>query len=283
MQPFLRSVGLVLLGAGLSTASCGGADGDRPELGPGGAGSVALDPSSDDTGPARPTDCSASEGLEFLLIDDFELGAATGAFTNNEVCARCNDLEDSEELYACQDICSASQYPTDYDKPLPAQLIPGGRCGSRYALHMKSQPFHEWGGLVGFPFAPAVDVRDYDGVSFWGRIAWGTRSTVRASVLDPETDATFVDPETGNARCDGDSDLDVFDEACDAYGGYAVMTGDWQFFRVPFSEMRQRGYGHIAPFLDLGAVLQVSVEYGMGEWDFWIDDIAFYRDVEVSK
>lgn len=263
-----------LLGTSVGLSGCGGTSGEP--LGGGAAGAPG------DTGPARPTDCSAGEEYEFLMVDDFELGAATGAFTNNEVCARCQEIDeaDQQELFACQDSCRESQDPTDFDKPLPAELIPEGRCGSRYALHIKSQSFHEWGGIVGFPFAPAIDVREYEGVSFWGRVAWGTRSTVRASVLDPETDATYVDPETGGALCAGESDLDEFEEACDAFGNYAVMTGDWRLYRIPFSEMRQRGYGHLSHVLDLGAILQVSIEYGMGAWDFWIDDISFYRQKE---
>lgn len=270
MPSFCLSAALCL---GVFTGGCGGTDGPPPE---GRAGAPG------DTGPVSPTDCAAAQDLELLLVDDFELGAATGAFTNNEVCARCNVLE-GDELFECQDLCRESQDPTDFDKPLPAELIPGGRCESRYALHIESQQFYEWGGIIGFPFAPALDAREYEGVAFWGRVAWGSRSTVRASVLDPETDATFIDPATGETRCAGESDLDEFGEACDAYGAYAVMTGDWQLFTIPFEEMRQRGYGHVAPYLDLGAILQVSIEYGLGEWDFWIDDIALYRRAEGDE
>lgn len=257
---------------------CGGTDGPPLDsVAPGYGGAFQVE----DTGPVHATDCAADDDLELYIIDDFELGAATGAFTNNEVCEDCRELE-GQRLIECQDLCIASQYPTDYDKPLPSEIIPGGRCGSRYALHLTSQSFHDWGGLVGFPFAPAFDARDYDGVAFWGRVAWGTRSTLRATVLDPETDSTFVDPDSGESLCDGESDLDEFDEACDAFGGYAYMTGDWKFYRIPFAEMRQRGYGHVAPFIDLGAARQVSVEYGTGAWDFWVDDLAFYKKAEVS-
>lgn len=254
----------------------------------GGCGGTDADPldrdeiEQVDTGPRTPPDCSADDGLEMLVVDDFELGAASTAFTNNEICDPCLDLS-GEDLLVCQDRCIASQTPTDLDKPLPAELIPEGRCESSYALHVTTTQFRKWGGLVGFRFSPALDARDYDGVAFWGRVAWGTRSSLRATALDPETDATFIDPDSGVPRCDGESDLDEFAEACDPYGAFAVMTGDWQFFRIPFSEMRQRGFGHVAPFLDLGAILQVSIEYGIGEWDFWIDDIALYRTAENDR
>ncbi len=265
----------VLGSTGVLAVGCGGTSGARPQGMAGGSGGPSAIIETADTGPVRPTDCSADDGYDLSLIEDFEFGAATAAFTNNEVCEECRDLAGAR-LYGCQDRCRASQYPTDYDKPLPAELIPGGRCGSRYALHVTTQQFFDWGGLVGFKFASELDARGYEGVAFWGRVAWGTRSTVRVAALDPETDATFIDPELGEARCEEDNTLDEFAEACDPYGAYAVMNGNWKFFVIPFSEMRQRGFGHIAPLLDQSALRQISVEYGLGAWDFWIDDLAFY-------
>lgn len=234
------------------------------------------DPAVPDTGPRRPPDCDVADGFELLPIDDFERGAATNAFTNNEVCDRCTRQE-GDARAACENACRESQSPTDFDKPLPAELIPDGRCGSRYALHLTSEFFYEWGGLVGFPFAPDTDVSDYEGVAFWGRIRWNTRSTVRVAALEPETDATYRDPETDLPRCDPQSTLDDFDEACDPHGAFVIMTGDWQWFAVPFAEMRQRGFGHVAPGLDLTQVRRVDIEYGQGAWDLWVDDLAFYR------
>lgn len=262
---------LIAVCSALVGVACGGAAAaDVAMGGVNGAGGPV------DTGPRRPTDCAASSEVELYLIDDFELGAATSAFTNNEVCDRCGDLE-GDELAECQQECRASQDPTDFDKPLPAELVPDGRCGGRYALHVVTQSFHEWGGVVGFKLAPAFDASEYDGVAFWGRIAWGTRAVLRASVLDPETDATYVDEATGEALCEEENTLDVFQEACDPFGGYTILNGDWKLFLVPFEEMRQRGYGHVAEQLDVAALRQVSIEYGMGAWDFWIDDLSFYR------
>ena len=262
----LLSIGWTqLLVLGLS--ACGGTDG--PPL--------ARDQATpEDTGPVRPTDCSADDAYETLLIDDFERGATTNAFTNNEVCAGCQGLT-GDDLASCQADCRQSQTPTDLDKPLKTEEIPDGRCGSRYALHVTTEQFYEWGGLVGFPFSPGIDASGYAGIAFWGRVAWGARSTVRGAAVDPETDATFVDPTTGGPLCDPESTLDDFHDACDPYGAYAVMTGDWEYFVLPFSEMRQRGFGDRTTYLDLGAIRQVSIEYEFGAWDFWIDDLSFYR------
>lgn len=258
-------------------SGCGGGEGDA----------IAV-PEQDpvDTGPLQPPDCSLSQGLELLTIDDFELGAAKSAFSNNEVCGPCNALDaGSSELLECQERCRASQFPTDLDKPLPAERIPGGRCGSSYALHITSQSFYQWGGLVGFPFSPAFDASDFDGVAFWARVRWSTRNTVRTVALDPETDATFVRPDTGAGYCDGQATLDDTDRrtACDPFGSYSILSGNWRFVKVPFEEMRQRGFGHVVSALDRENVRRIGIEYATGAWDLWIDDVSFYREQGAAR
>lgn len=241
-----------------------------------------------DTGPVSQLDCRVDDEFEFLPIEDFEQLVVARGFTNNDVCAPCAELErasqedssgdrEREAAQECVAACRASQYPTDYDKPLPSELIPEGRCESEQAMHVVGGPFRQWGGLLGFPFAPDVDVSDYDGISFWARVRAGTRATVRVTARDAETDSSFVDPETNAPRCAPSSTIDDFREACDPFGAYLNLTVDWQFFRVPFSELKQNGYGHQAPFLDIGAVRQISIEYAQGSWDFWVDDLSFYR------
>ena len=269
----LRTTSRLALAGGLSVFGMGCIADETP---------LELDvPDTADTGPRLPTDCHAADGLELWPIDNFELGAATNGYTNNEVCAKCSHLAD-EALRTCQALCRESQSPSALDRPLPAELIPDTRCGSRYALHVESQHFYQWGGLIGLPFAPALDAREYEGVAFWGRIRWGTRSTVRAGLLDPQTDATFIDPSTGEPRCQDNGTLDDLEDSCDPFGAFTVMTGDWQFFTVPFEEMRQRGFGHPARFIDLGALRRVSIEFGFGAWDVWIDDISLYRRAKGS-
>jgi len=279
---------LVSLGVGLSLFSgCNDADVALDDMG----GAENSDPI--DSGPRVAADCSVDDGYEHFSIENFERGATTTAFTNNEVCSECAAFSETssmggasspadERAVECEEACRASQSPSDFEKPLTAELIPDGRCESNYALHLEGGPFYEWGGLVGFPFAPGFDARDYDGISFWGRVRWGTRGSVRVTALDLETDATFVDPETGAPRCAPESSIDEFSEACDPFGRFLTLTGDWKFFRIPFDELRQNGYGRSAPYLDLGLIRQISLEYGQGEYDLWIDDVSFYREAEAE-
>ena len=66
-------------------------------------------------------------------------------------------------------------------------------------------------------------------------------------------------------------------QGCDAFGSFIVMNNDWQFFALPFSEMRQEGWGKQAPFFDTQHISNLTFYYGVGVWDIWIDDIAYYK------
>lgn len=90
----------------LSVLACGGEDKEpRPESN---ACRPLLITGADDPG-SGPVDCSALDGYEIYLIDDFELGTAkAGWYTNT-------------------DRTAVQEPPPDTD-PVPASPIPGGRC-----------------------------------------------------------------------------------------------------------------------------------------------------------
>ena len=67
-------------------------------------------------------------------------------------------------------------------------------------------------------------------------------------------------------------------ERCgDVWLSYVNLSLDWDLYYVPFSELRQGGYGKTAPALDLTAIYGVTLGYGAGWTDYWIDDVRFYR------
>ena len=55
------------------------------------------------------------------------------------------------------------------------------------------------------------------------------------------------------------------------------LSTDWEFFRVPFTELRQEGYGKEFPATKLSAITMVRFTWHVGWADFWIDDVRFYR------
>lgn len=85
------------------------------------------------------------------------------------------------------------------------------------------------------------------------------------------------------ADVDDDGTPDPLLSQCDRFGAGVGISTEWRFFKVPFSRMRQRAYGRPSR-LDAPDTKILGLEFGLdGEnWDFWIDDLAFYRDASVN-
>ena len=56
------------------------------------------------------------------------------------------------------------------------------------------------------------------------------------------------------------------------------LGAEWRFFEIPFAGMKQRGFGRKVTKPDVKGILGVSIGFGTGSWDFWVDDVAFYRE-----
>ena len=56
------------------------------------------------------------------------------------------------------------------------------------------------------------------------------------------------------------------------------MSPDWQLFKVPFSELRQQGFGKVSPFMDLTTISNVSFVAQKGWADFYLDNVTLYRE-----
>ena len=70
----------------------------------------------------------------------------------------------------------------------------------------------------------------------------------------------------------------------DGHGLIVPLADSWRTFRVPFSELTQEGWGTPVPFDPAHILaLQWSAKPAPGTplpvscFDFWIDDVAFYR------
>ena len=66
---------------------------------------------------------------------------------------------------------------------------------------------------------------------------------------------------------------------CDRFGVGLGLGTDWRFFKIPFDKMRQRAYGRPSPN-PVPDDRILGLEFGLSgrDWDFWVDEIAFYRD-----
>jgi hypothetical protein len=295
----------------LAATACGGTSGGAP-VEPVEAGvQVQVDPGSGAIQcPERQADgtfvVSDYAGREsryvFDTLEDWEFGAAASSwYSNNSQCSicdeqltacnavdgdadqTCDDPAAEAERLACEDRCKAIQEPWARSKPIPADEIPnGGRCGSYYALHLQAGPFDEvpfafnesWGGVLGQDWhAEPRDLSAYEGVFLWGRAAPWSRKPFRVDLSDPFTDGNSL-KEDGTPYCGASDEPGT---GCDKFGWSAPLGDDWQLFLIPFSEMRQGGWGEPAPFLTFWEVWSFGFSYNVGVWDLWIDDIGFYR------
>jgi hypothetical protein len=68
------------------------------------------------------------------------------------------------------------------------------------------------------------------------------------------------------------------DERCqDGWQTSVLLTLDWTFHAVPFSELGQVGFGKRAPYLDLQSVDTLAFGAVMGWADFFVDNVTLYR------
>jgi hypothetical protein len=198
---------------------------------------------------------------------------------------------------------------------LALSTIPGGRCGvSTSAFHLTgvnvaacyspTTKKQGWGATIQITFNPsgansgqsqkAFDASAWDGISFWQHRGSGPSGRAFLfSIQDPySSNATLATnftrpPECPNGVFRSDcfvqcSSMDGVPDAqkCDPFGLGVGLTDDWQLVKIPFDKAQQKGFGVPSPLghLDSTALLGVQFALSAGDWDLWIDDIAFYRE-----
>jgi len=178
--------------------------------------------------------------------------------------------------------------------------VPGGRCGEpTHAYHLEATNMgvcfsmttgrRGWGSnfLIEFtgstnPEGVEVDASAWDGVAFWARLGEGpSNSTINFVVGDAETsgaDYETPSPSGWPACVTADHPSDAV--KCDPFGVVVTLTKDWAFYAIPFADLKQKGYGQPAPrgAIDPSRIWRFQITTSTGDWDFFVDDISFYRN-----
>jgi hypothetical protein len=103
---------------------------------------------------------------------------------------------------------------------------------------------------------------------------------------DPDFDGkacrpyTFPAADESGEYCfnEGDPPPPNREERClDGFASSVELTLDWQYYKVPFSELRQGGYGRMAPYFNLKAVDTIAFGFIVGWADLYLDNVTFYR------
>lgn len=251
---------LVLLGA----SGCGGEDEGRPGATEGGG----LTPP-----PADP--CEATEGYVFASVSDFEVGPATG-------------------FWVSSDKTESFMEPADGTNSPRTAAIEAARCGvSTRALRIQARDLVKYGGAFGVTFAyraaggaveagegvqingAPVDASQWEGLSLWVRRGPESGSSLFVGLNERHTDEQGSLALSDEPYCLNDTPNEA--DKCDRFGAGVPLTEAWQFVAIPFSQMKQRGFGVVAPYLDVAHIQGLNMGFEIGDWDIWIDDLSFYR------
>ena len=158
--------------------------------------------------------------------------------------------------------------------------------------------------------AGAFDASAWDGISLWERRGTGpTGGAILVSIQDPYTAVTASASSTFTGftfppACDPDGTPDAGADClircsaipstkpdprkppapdatkCDPFGAAVGLTDDWQFVKIPFASAAQKGFGVPSPLgqIDVSALVGLQIALSPGDWDVWLDDIAFYHE-----
>ncbi|MBN2193716.1 MAG: hypothetical protein JW751_12935 [Polyangiaceae bacterium] len=215
-----------------------------------------------------------------LVISDMEDG--TGRICTGEhrvgVWYAFNDQSRSETPIA-------QQWPasTPPGTPITPSDIPGGRGNSRRAMHTYGGDFVGWGAGIGLDFNydgkvyGSYDASRYTGFTFWARSDDSTQIRVRLSTL------TTTYAEYGGA-CD--CEVDQGGCVCEPDHVIVQLDRDWTEYRIYFGDYDHYWRGYPPSLLDRSTLTNLQFfadpEDGMGIFDFWIDDVAFFLPEDPS-
>ena len=295
----MRSTLSLVLLLGLLAFGCGGTDEGRP---------------SNDPVPQREFDqCEAAEGYEFLSMVDFEPYMA-GNDTSRSV--RCSPELSQADTASCDfyfNYDSAKtpggpdcvtrlvgedeevfSYPRLGQQTFDATEIDGRRCGEEtnglniitqnVGMCVGSDGRVGWGAALDITFSPALDASEWDGVALWVRDGErGGQPVILVQLVDPYSSGGL--PETDPFYCNATdpalaSEPILDSEKCDSFGTTITLSDDWTFVPARFDEMEKRGFGVVSPLgrLKTDEILRMQILFGSGNANFWIDDIALFRE-----
>jgi hypothetical protein len=259
-----RPVTLSLL---LALAGCGSSANNAPDsglLGDGATSDVAQTAAMncpDDSEPIDPT----------ALIDDMETPNFETAMPGNRGGA----------WWAGGDPESKAQGAfISPDGNADAAKIPGGRCGSKYAMHVTGRGFNSWAVMTVSMGYGSVDggpahILPYDasfrtGITFWARLGDTAGDQVRLNVTDQYSN------DVGGI-CDPTATGDPTKFCYDHFGTpLTKLTTEWHHYRIPFLGLSQQGFGLPRPHVDTSAIYSIDFNFPNEVFDLWIDDLYFY-------
>jgi hypothetical protein len=154
--------------------------------------------------------------------------------------------------------------------PLPSSFVAtdtGDRC-RRFAAYVTGGRFAVWGASFGFGLGAPYDATQYTGIRFWAKADASSTRLLRVAFPNQFSDAR-------GGIC---VPLATDGTGCYDHWGYRIsLPPVWTQITVPFSSLRQDGWGLSAPF-DPATLFEVTFQIPPNaDFAIWIDDLAFVR------
>lgn len=303
------SLGFVALGAfGLLLGCAGSEEADPPKKNPtGSSGSLNTSGSSNSSGSTGQSGSPTSNGGSSSAgTGSSDAGSAPVA--GGDACAPAPDdctassaagslpfadfgSEQGFYLFANADDPMGTTTPEAGLNLVPEEIVcpAGGLCGgaAAYAMHVSGGGFTTYGPSLSkdhvYPSTAtpgtyegmAQDVSTYTGIQFWARKGSATGNPQIGVTLNDDTSspAAGLCDETATPGAAGS-------KACfDGFYAKVSATSSWKLYKIPFSMLKQQGFGNKAAdgMFHADKLHGVSFNLPMQTFDLWIGNVSFYQ------
>jgi hypothetical protein len=231
-----------------------------------------LGPGSDPGFRVSLGDRQLDDDISYLEAEAFK---STGGNAPGPTCGRvlecgcrnhrpCTPDPVDQQLF-CWDPARGDRPPSELRAALPADatdddfpyFFPYEKCGAT----MCDQPFDAFGRADLIFATPANPMTP------------GTASCQEYTFQNDFTALYCYDPNDAS----GLAVAAAYERCGDVWAKPIGLTEQWQFFTVPFTELRQEGWGKEFQYLDLSRIALTRFTWAVGWVDFWLDDVRFYR------
>jgi Leucine-rich repeat (LRR) protein len=209
------------------------------------------------------------------LIDDLESGTGRLPSTDKRVGVWYSfNSDDGLDLQVPPTTTPGIPIPPS---PIPAIESPFASCGSKFAMHTYGGNYH-WAG-IGFDLNfDGTTYGTYDASAFDGITWFAAGSTLGDFRVRVSTRSTTSTEYGGTCTLDESHPSSGGNEGCQPHATGASLDEDFAQHWVPFSKLEPfyRDPEIASPVFEPKLLTNIQFYTG-GVFDFWIDDVAFYR------
>jgi len=230
------------------------------------------------------------DDISYLMFSDNPTAPRSQRYCERKADCGCNYQDTNCSFYSAStatDPIYASTVVSDPLVPDPADPGNAARNGSFYCGAPKSHPASASQNPVSNNGLICTDMAVGCAANFCGQSVCDEPYAAYATGPDPQwvgkpcTTYTYRNGTQSDVCYDPAHDPlpAEADEQCGDHFTFPInLSTEWQFYKIPFTQMFQQGWAKQAPTFDLKSVSVVRFTWDVGYIDYYIDDVRFYRN-----